>query len=252
MCAACKKKVFHRGRRSGGEDSCRTFRQYCVRDFLFMRQDKLLNIPAIRRMPTYLHKLLKMQAEGRVSVSSTELAEYMKIELIVVRKDISLTGISGQRRVGYDINELIRYIKNYLGWEDTIPAVLIGAGSLGTALLGYNDFELYGFHIEQVFDSSPGKIGQNIYGRTVEDIEKMSECFAVRPPEIAVLCVSNTAAQSIADKLVSLEVKYIWNFANVSLQVPPDVVVQREVIAGGLAMLSVRRKMNNEKIADKE
>ena len=54
-----------------------------------MRQDKLLNIPAIRRMPTYLHKLLKMQAEGKVSVSSTELAEYMKIELIVVRKDIS-------------------------------------------------------------------------------------------------------------------------------------------------------------------
>ena len=212
-----------------------------------MRQDKLLNIPAIRRMPTYLHKLLKMQAEGKVSVSSTELAEYMKIELIVVRKDISLTGISGQRRVGYDVNELIRYIKNYLGWENTIPAVLIGAGSLGTALLGYNDFELYGFHIEQVFDSSPEKIGQNIYGRIVEDIKKMPECFASRPPEIAVICVSNTAAQKVADKLVSLGVKYIWNFANVSLQVPPDVVVQREVIAGGLAMLSVRRKMNNER-----
>ena len=96
-----------------------------------MRQNKLLNIPAIRRMPTYLHKLLKMQAEGKTSVSSTELAEYMKIELIVVRKDISLTGISGQRRVGYDINELIKYIKNYLGWEEMIPAALIGAGRTG-------------------------------------------------------------------------------------------------------------------------
>ena len=178
-----------------------------------MRQDKLLNIPAIRRMPTYLHKLLKMQAEGKVSVSSTELAEYMKIELIVVRKDISLTGISGQRRVGYDVGELIRYIKNYLGWDKTIPAVLIGAGSLGTALLGYNDFELYGFHIEQVFDSSPEKIGQDIYGRTVKDIKTMAECFAGNPPEIAVICVSNTAAQKVADRLVALGVKYIWNFA---------------------------------------
>ena len=69
----------------------------------FMSRGKILNTPAIRRMPTYLHKLLKMRLEGKVNVSSTELAEYMNIELIVVRKDITLTGISGQRRVGYDI-----------------------------------------------------------------------------------------------------------------------------------------------------
>jgi redox-sensing transcriptional repressor len=195
-------------------------------------------------MPTYLHKLLKMQAEGKVSVSSTELAEYMKIELIVVRKDISLTGIAGQRRVGYDVNELIKYIKNYLGWDDILPAVLIGAGSLGTALLGYNDFEAYGFRIEQVFDADPEKIGQTIYGRTVMDIRNMPEVFSSAKPEIAVLCVSNTAAQAVADQLVAQGVKYIWNFANVSLKVPPDVVVQREVIAGGLAMLAVKRKQD--------
>ncbi|MBE6389417.1 MAG: redox-sensing transcriptional repressor Rex [Lentisphaerae bacterium] len=216
-----------------------------------MRQDKILNIPAIRRMPTYLHKLLKMQAEGKVRVSSTELAEYMNIELIVVRKDISLTGISGQRRVGYDVNELIRYIKHYLGWEEPLTAALIGAGSLGTALLGYNDFEHYGFCIQHIFDSSPEKIGREIYGRTVRDIADMESCFAANPPEIAVICVSNHAAQSVADKLVALGVKYIWNFANVSLQVPSGVVVQREVIAGGLAMLAVKRKqdrsVNNQK-----
>lgn len=212
----------------------------------FMRQDKILNIPAIRRMPTYLHKLLKMQAEGKVSVSSTELAEYMNIELIVVRKDISLTGIAGQRRIGYDVNELIRYIKQYLGWEEIIPAALIGAGSLGTALLGYNDFELYGFHINQVFDSAPEKIGKEVYGRRVHDIADMSRCFADNPPEIAVICVSNSAAQDIADKLVALGVRYIWNFANVSLKVPPWVVVQREVIAGGLAMLAVKRKQDKD------
>ncbi|MBR2345537.1 MAG: redox-sensing transcriptional repressor Rex [Lentisphaeria bacterium] len=207
-----------------------------------MHQEKILNTPAIRRMPTYLHKLLKMQSEGKVSVSSTELAEYMNIELIVVRKDISLTGISGQRRVGYDVNELIRYIKAYLGWEEKISAVLVGAGSLGTALLGYNDFEHYGFSIEWVFDSSPDKIGRDVYGRTVQDINDMESCFKGQHPEIAVICVSNTAAQKVADKLVAAGIRYIWNFANVSLQVPRGVVVQREVIAGGLAMLAVRRK----------
>ena len=207
-----------------------------------MRQDRILNIPAIRRMPTYLHKLLKMQAEGKVSVSSTELAEYMDVELIVVRKDISLTGISGLRRVGYDVNELIRYIKEYLGWDQPIHGALVGAGSLGTALLGYDDFEHYGFQIRHVFDSSPEKIGREVFGHTVRDIADMAACFAADPPEIAVICVSNAAAQQVADQLVSLGVRYIWNFANVSLNVPPGVIVQREVIAGGLAMLAVRRK----------
>ena len=68
----------------------------------------------------------------------------------------------------------------------------------------------------------------------------------VRLHEKATVFVSKTV------EVLWPHIKYIWNFANVSLQVPPDVVVQREVIAGGLAMLSVRRKMNNEKIADKE
>ena len=115
-----------------------------------MSRIKVQNSPTIRRMPTYLHKLLKMRLEGKHHVSSTELAEYMNIEPIVVRKDIALTGIAGQRRVGYDVNELIRYIKNYLSWQKNITATLIGAGSLGTALLGYDDFSHYGLNIESV------------------------------------------------------------------------------------------------------
>lgn len=212
----------------------------------FMRRGKILNTPAIRRMPTYLHKLLKMRLEGKVSVSSTELAEYMNIELIVVRKDIALTGISGQRRVGYDINELIRYIKNYLGWQDTISATLIGAGSLGSALLGYDDFNHYGFGIESVFDADPSKIGKEIRGREVFDIATLESRLKNSPPEVAVICVSSAAAQQVADKLVAIGIKYIWNFANVALQVPPGVVVQREVIAGGLAMLGVRMKLDRD------
>ena len=216
---------------------------------LFMQKDKIMNTPTIRRMPTYLHKLLKMRLEGKTSVSSTELAEYMNIELIVVRKDIALTGISGRRRVGYDINELITYIKNFLGWQDVITATLIGAGSLGSALLGYDDFQHYGLHIESVFDCDPQKIGHEIRNREVYDIETIETRLQNAVPDIAIICVSGSAAQSVADRLVKLGVKYIWNFANVALQVPKEVYVQREVIAGGLAMLTVRMKEDREEKA---
>ena len=211
-----------------------------------MQRTKILNTPTIRRMPAYLHKLLKMRLEGRTRVSSTELAEYMNIELIVVRKDIALTGISGQRRVGYDINELIQYIKKYLGWENSLRATLVGAGSLGTALLGYDDFSHYGLFIESVFDSDPAKIGTEIRGREVFDVRELNQRLVNNVPDIAIICVSNASAQQVADALVSTGVRYIWNFANVALQVPQDVYVQREIIAGGLAMLSVR--MQNDRM----
>ena len=96
---------------------------------------KIQNSPTIRRMPTYLHRLLEMQQEGRRHVSSTELAEYMHIEPIVVRKDIALTGISGQRRVGYDVGELILFIKNYLGWQSPIRAALRIALSTASGMI---------------------------------------------------------------------------------------------------------------------
>lgn len=210
-----------------------------------MNRIKVQNSPSIRRMPTYLHKLLKMQSEGRKHVSSTELAQYMNIESIVVRKDIALTGIVGLRRVGYDVEELITYIKNFLGWQDTMKATLIGAGSLGTALLGYNDFDHYGLHIESVFDADPGKIGHVICQREVYDIATLEERLKDAVPDIAIICVSGASAQEVADLVVKVGITYIWNFANVSLQTPPHVAVQREVIAGGLAMLSVKRKMGS-------
>ena len=61
-------------------------------------------------------------------------------------------------------------------------------------------------------------------------------------PQIAVICVPVEVAQRVVDELVGCGVKAFWNFANVCLNVPPDVVVQREVIAGGLAMLSMKLK----------
>ncbi|NMA48137.1 MAG: redox-sensing transcriptional repressor Rex [Lentisphaerae bacterium] len=210
-----------------------------------MGRVKVQNSPTIRRMPSYLHELLRMRMEGRSHVSTTELAECMGIELIVVRKDIALTGITGRRRIGYEVNELITYIKDYLGWSGRITATLLGVGALGSAILGYDEFPVYGLHIESVFDSDPEKIGQVIRGREVYDIATIRQRLSYSPPDMAIICVPSVHAQEVAEQAVAVGIKYIWNFSNTSLKVAPGVIVQREVIAGGLAMLTV--KMKNDK-----
>ena len=203
---------------------------------------KIQRTPTIRRMPTYLHKLYRMRLDGKTYVSCTELAQYMNIELIVARKDIAMTGLAGHRRYGYRIDDLINAIREYVGWDRGIHAALIGAGALGSALLGYQDFAAYGLSIDFVFDNNPAKIGTEVHGHEVFDIATLHDRMRALKPKIGIICVGNASAQSVADMLIAEGIRYIWNFANICLSVPEGVIVQREVIAGGLAVLAAKIK----------
>ena len=215
---------------------------------------KISNSPAIRRMPTYLHRLFRLRMSGQEWVSCADLAQYMNIPHIVVRKDIAMTALPGNKRHGFRVNELIDAILRLLRRDKTSSATLIGAGSLGAALLGFDDFQSYNFRIESVFDSSPDKIGRSIHGHEVYDLADIRKRLKFAPPKVGIICVPAVGAQLVADILVSLGIKYIWNFSNVCLNVPPDVIVQREVIAGGLAVLfaKINKAENGEAVPDEE
>lgn len=214
-----------------------------------MGQVKVPKLPTIRRLPTYLYKLSEMRKAGVSIVATPELARYMNLGEIVIRKDLAITGVTGQPGVGYKVKELIDAIKSYLNWDNDSEAVLVGAGSLGSALLGYEGFEEYGLRIIAAFDSDPEKIGLEVRGRSVFDVDRLEELVARLQVRMGIICVPAAFAQEVADRMVRGGIKAIWNFANVSLKVPDDVIVQREVIAGGLAVLSVKM---NRKIAEEE
>jgi len=203
-----------------------------------MGRHKVQNTPAIRRMPTYLHKLMLMHAAGEKYASTSRLAEYVNLEPIIVRKDFELTGLKGVPGIGYKTDDLIAAIRRFLGWNTRRPTCLVGAGSLGSALLGYEEFSEYGMEIVGVFDSDPDKIGSYVHGHLVRDVREMEECLKESKPELAIICVSSTTAQMVVDSLINCGVRAFWSFANTCLQVPSEVVVQREVIAGGFALLS--------------
>ena len=212
-----------------------------------MGRHKVLNTPAIRRMPTYLHKLMLMHAAGEEYASTSKLAEYIDLESIIVRKDFELTGLKGVPGLGYKTEELIEAIRRFLGWDRVRPACLVGAGSLGSALLGFKEFCEYNMQILDVFDSDPAKIGTEIHGHIIRDIREMEARVRKNTPELAIICVSADEAQSVVDTLVNCGVPAFWNFANVCLQVPDHIVVQREVIAGGFALLSMKMQKHSNR-----
>jgi redox-sensing transcriptional repressor len=197
-------------------------------------------VACVRRLPAYLQLLRVLQGEGHEYVSGTVLAGTHNLEPVIVRKDLAVTGITGTPRRGFRIAELIAAIEEFLGWNNQTKAVLAGVGNLGTALLGYQGFENLGLRIAGAFDCDPKKIGSWVQGRHVQAMEKLPSFARRLDISLGVLTVPAQAAQQVADLMVHAGIKGIWNFTPMKLQVPEGVVVQKEDLAEGLAVLSHR------------
>jgi redox-sensing transcriptional repressor len=194
----------------------------------------------VKRMPAYLQLLRRLQAEGQEHVSGTVLAGVHRWEPVIVRKDLALTGAVGTPRIGFGVSELITAIERFLGWDNQTKAVLVGVGSLGTALLGYQGFQNIGIRIVGAFDSDRKIIGTWVHGRKVQATGHLNAFVRRGEIRLGILTVPEEVAQAAADLMVGAGVKGIWNFTAKELHVPADVVTQKEDLAEGLAVLSRR------------
>jgi redox-sensing transcriptional repressor len=201
---------------------------------------KIDKLPAIRRLPAYLHLLRRLSEQGVKFVSSSYFAEEMQIQSILVRKDLELTRISGTPRVGYSVATLIKGIEEFLGWNENLKALLVGAGQIGSFILGNQNLINVGLKIVAAFDNDPQKIGASVHGVSVSDSARLEDILRRDQIGIAILCVPAGEAQQVADMLVAAGIKGIWNFTTTKLIIPEDVITQQENLASGLAVLSAK------------
>jgi redox-sensing transcriptional repressor len=210
---------------------------------------KLSSLPSIKRLPSYLHVIEAFQRDGREYISGTLIADELELESIQVRKDLALTGIVGRPRLGFHVAMLIEAINRYLDWHNNHRAIVVGAGHLGTALIGYSEFARHGMQIVAAFDANPSKIGQTLMGVPILSLLDLAATVEQQGVELAILTVPSASAQELCDILVGIGITAIWNFTNVKLKVPKHVVVQKEDLSSGYAVLSV--KMAKSKTASR-
>ena len=192
----------------------------------------------IERLPLYYRFLDRLSIFQEVEVvSSKELGGKLGIASTQVRKDLSYFGEFGRRGVGYNVQNLKKSLGKILGVDHQWPAVLVGAGNLGRALVNYKGFRKMGLDIVSILDNDLNKIGNQVDEIQVESIKKIEDIVAEKNIKIGIMTVPGEAAQKVADMLTEAGIKAIWNFAPTRLHVPDDVTVRNEDLAVGIVSL---------------
>ena len=198
----------------------------------------------LKRLPMYLAHLKSLPEES--NVSATAMARALGLGEVMVRKDLAKISETGRRRTGRSRERLIRDIEEYLYLAAETPAVIVGAGKLGRALLDYSGFEDSGFQILAAFDlelDTP----ESKNGKPIHPMSRLEAFCRYYRVQIGIITVPAENAQAVCDQLVFSGVSAIWNFAPVHLQVPDYVVVQSENLA--VSLTALRIQMRKQKTA---
>ena len=202
-----------------------------------MEQKKISKF-VLNRLPGYLSYLKGLPEDAPMHISATTLANALGMGQVQVRKDLALVSDGGRPKIGYLRQELIADIEQFLGYDNTTDAVLIGAGKLGQALMGYQGFEEYGLNILAAFDVNPVR-DRTDEGKPIYHVSCLESFCRENKVLMGIITVPAEHAQTVADQLIAGGIKAIWNFAPAHLEVPGNILVQYENMATSLAVLSV-------------
>lgn len=177
----------------------------------------------VSRISLYLRELQRLQAAGQQTISSSQLGTLLGFSDAQVRKDLGFFGQFGYPGVGYRCEELITAMRDILGTNHAWPVVMVGAGNLGQALLGYRGFGRQNFSIEAAFDADPAKVGQVIQGIRIRPVDELPAVVKEKGIRLGMIVVPAERAQEVADRLVQAGIEGIVNFAPTTLTLPPHV-----------------------------
>ena len=210
------------------------------------------DIPAatVTRLPVYLRILTNCAAAGESTISSELFAERAGVSSAKLRKDLSALGSFGVRGVGYDVSVLRERIFGVLGLADAWSVAIVGMGNLGRALATYGGFGMKGFTIKWLIDDNPAVVGTKVGDAHVVAFDELQ----VDPGErvIGVVATPPAAAQQVADRLVSVGVTSILNFAPRVLTAPAGIQVRNVDMATELQILAFRAQSERAAGANEE
>lgn len=202
-------------------------------------ENKTISKATLGRMPLYLHFLQEENSKGTQYISCTVIAQNISVSSVLVRKDLEMVSSQpGRPRLGFSVSRLMVDIEKFLGFDHLSDAIVVGAGGLGRAFLGYEGFKNNGLNVVAAFDVAESVIGTRVAGKEILSMEALADFVAEHNIKIGIITVPKQAAQEVLNKMVEAGIKAVWNFAPAPLRAPKDIVLKTEDLAASLAILA--------------
>ncbi len=184
----------------------------------------MANKSCIIRLSRYRNALTRLKALNFVKVFSDNLADAARVTAIQVRKDFSLFGISGNKRGGYLVEELLEQINKVLGKDKLQKFIVVGVGNIGRALLNYPGFKKNEIELVAGFDIDADK-----HNREAEVpiflLEELNDFVKDNRIKFGIISVPDFVAQQALELMVQAGIRGILNFAPICLKEPENCVV---------------------------
>lgn len=202
--------------------------------------EKTISRAVIQRLPRYHRCLEELMSAHVERVSSTELADMMKVTASQIRQDLNTFGGFGQQGYGYNVKHLSDEIGKILGLDHDHKMVIIGSGNLARAFTNYSGFKRIGFYIVGLFDNDPEVIGRVFNGVRVMPMEDLAGFIVKEDVEIGILAVPWESAKEAASSMIKAGIKNIWNFVpgDLGVEIPEDVIIENTRLSDSLIQLS--------------
>ena len=200
--------------------------------------NKEISQAVIGRLPRYFRYLGELKDDGIERISSQELSAIMKVTASQIRQDFNNFGGFGQQGYGYKVEYLYEEIGKILGLHKIHNLIIIGAGNLGQALANYMNFERRGFLFHGIFDNNPALFGKKIRDLEVQPMEELETFVKENEIDIAVLTIPKASALEVAERLARQDIKGIWNFAHIDLNLPKEIQVENVHLSDSLMKLT--------------
>ncbi len=176
-----------------------------------------MNRELILRLTKYKRLLHKLKALGLERVFSNNLGDAIGVSPALVRKDFSNLSLPGNKRGGYNIDELIERLDGVLGFDENQNVIIVGCGRIGTALMRFEEFHHEGIRIKAGFDTNPEVVDSSLE-IPVYPLDTLPEFVKKHEIRVGIIAVPDNAASQVFEMMVESGIRGVLNFAAVELK----------------------------------
>jgi len=181
---------------------------------------------ALERLILYRRILINFKRENSTNLFSHQLAKLAGVTSVQLRRDLMAIGYFGSPVHGYDINELLISISEFIDASDKQEIALVGVGHLGRAILDYFHGRRSKLEITIAFDKDPAIVDRVFHGCRCYHTDLLHQIISDKNIKVAIISVPFDEAQDIAEKLVQAGVKGILNYSPIRLQLSSEIYVE--------------------------